>query len=56
MNKKEQVIRYLDGQMNEEEKLHFEKMLTEDPELQKETDRSGIFLLGDKSWKPPGDR
>jgi len=53
MNKNEEVIRYLDGQMNEEEKLHFEKMLTGDPELRLEIDRVRNFLSGIKSDAEP---
>ncbi len=36
-NRKEQIIRYLDGNMGEDEKLHFEKILAKDTELQQET-------------------
>ena len=48
MNRKEQIIKYLDGQMNEEERLHFEKMMTGDRELQKETDRVRNLLSAAK--------
>ncbi len=44
MNKREQVIRYLDGQMNEEEKLHFENLLTDDRELQNEINKVRTLL------------
>ncbi len=53
MNKQEQVIRYLDGQMNEEEKLHFEKMLTDDPELRTETNRVRNLLADTKAGASP---
>ncbi len=53
MNKREQIIRYLDRQMNEEEKLHFEKMLAGDPELQRETDRVRNLLLVTKTEAGP---
>ncbi len=53
MNIREQIIRYLDEQMNEEEKLHFEKMLAGDRELQKETDRVRNLLSSAKSDAEP---
>ena len=53
MNRKDQIIRYLDGQMNEEEKLHFEKMLAGDGELKKETDRVKNFLSAARTDAEP---
>ncbi len=53
MNRREQVIRYLDSQMNEEEKLHFEKMLAGDRELKKETERIRNLLLDTKTDAEP---
>ncbi len=55
MNRREQAIRYLDGQMNDEEKLHFEKMLAVNPELQKETDNIRNFLSTTKVGSPAGN-
>jgi len=54
MNKgKENIIRYIDGEMNEEEKLQFEKMMTEDPWLENETDRVRTLLSEMKASAAP---
>ncbi len=51
---KANIIRYIDGGMSEEEKLQFEKMLTEEPELQKETVRLRALLGEMKADAAPG--
>jgi len=54
MNKgKENIIRYIDGEMNEEEKLQFEKMMTEDPRLENETGRVRTLLSEMKASAAP---
>lgn len=53
MNRREQIIKYLDGQMSEEEKLQFEKMLAGDGELQKETDKVRNMLSAAKTNAEP---
>jgi len=54
MNKgKENIIRYIDGEMNEEEKLQFEKMMTEDPWLENETGRVRTLLSEMKASAAP---
>ncbi len=53
MNKREQIIRYIDGQMNEEERLHFETMLADDRELQEETGRVRNLLSETKRESEP---
>lgn len=53
MNRREQIIKYLDGQMSEEEKLQFEKMLAGDGELQKETDKVRNMLSVAKTNAEP---
>lgn len=53
MNRREQVINYLDGQMNVEEKLQFEKRLAGDLELQKETEKVRNLLSAAKASAEP---
>lgn len=53
MNKKEQAIRYIDGRMDKDEKLHFEEMLASDRELQEETERVKNLLLATKADSNP---
>ncbi len=52
-NRKEQIIRYLDGNMSEEEKLHFEKILADYPDLQKETGQVKNLLSSMKNDAGP---
>ncbi|HEY6906261.1 MAG TPA: hypothetical protein VI230_02285 [Ignavibacteriaceae bacterium] len=53
MNTNEQIVKYLDGRMNEAEKLHFEEILAEDPDLRKRTARIRYVLSSLKSDAEP---
>src|SRR5574338_1109051 len=53
MNTNEQIVKYLDGKMNEAEKLHFEEILAEDPDLRKRTARMRNVISSLKSDAEP---
>ena len=54
MNKRrEQILKYLDGSMTGEEKLHFEKDLESNPDLRNETGRMKNFLSEIKAGSEP---
>ena len=54
MNKRnEQIIKYLDGNLTEKEKLHFEEILKNDPQLKRETERVKYLISEMKSDAEP---